>query len=81
MNKNQKFNSDVATILKHTLKEVSDVSEKYEADPYALLKLVGKELVRIADEEQKKFDAMVNTMEMHKKVNETIVSPINKDQK
>ena len=81
MNKNAKFNSDVATCLKHCLKEITEISEKYEADPYILLKLVGQELVKIAETEQKKFDSMVQTLELNKKVNETVIGPINKDQK
>ena len=72
MNPNEKFTNEMVAYTKKCLKDLAKISEKYDADPSGVTRVLGLELVRIADEGRKEYENSIKTMETYKKVNESL---------
>ena len=68
MNKETKFNSEMTQALRKVLREANEMSKKYDKDPYIILKVIGIELVKIADQQQKDYISKLQAMETLKTV-------------
>ena len=70
MNKETKFNSEMTQSLRKVLREANEMSKKYDKDPHIILKVIGTELIKIADQQQKDYISKLQAMETLRVVTE-----------
>lgn len=68
MNKDAKFNAEMTNTIRRVIRDSKDISKKFDKDPYAILKIIGMELTKLADQQQQNYMSTMQAMDTLKNV-------------
>lgn len=74
MNRDDKFNAEMTQAYKRIIRDANNISKKYDKDPYVLLKLLGSQIVELANKQQYEYAQKVKAIETLR-----VVSEVNKE--
>lgn len=70
MNRDDKFNAEMTQAFKRIIRDANNISKKYDRDPYVLLKLLGSQIVELANKQQYEYAQKVKAIETLRAVSE-----------
>ena len=70
MNRDDKFNAEMTQAYKRIIRDANNISKKYDKDPYVLHKLLGSQIVELANKQQYEYAQKVKAIETLRAVSE-----------